>query len=227
MGQAVTDWRAASIRTDGRRPGTRVTTTASAAPRVASTRLAGTPAGPSISAPPSAAPIAEEPTVIVDSQVKASVVACTGAIAPTSVFCTVRVGAIAVPPRKSSTPSAHGLEIQASGARPMVTPSSSRQYWRGSDVLSTRAPNHRPPTTEPSAQSASSRPDTPGEPVESANAGMATSRAPNPSISAAPLSSSLGMPGVSTVENRLARAPTTGTYDRVADDVAMPRAPTM
>src|SRR3712207_7938408 len=54
-----------------------------------------------------------------------------GALPIPRVFCTVSVGAIAVPPRNSSTPSAHGLEIHASGARPIVTPSSSSRYCRG------------------------------------------------------------------------------------------------
>ena len=66
----------------------------------------------------------------------------------------------------------------------------------------------------------------PGEPVASANAGIATSSAPKPSISAAPLSSSRGMPGASTVENSAgcARRPP-ARRPRVAPDVAMPRAP--
>jgi hypothetical protein len=78
-------------------------------------------------------------------------------------------------------------------------------------MLSTRAPNHSPPATEPSDHTASRTPDMPGEPVASANAGIATSSAPKPSISADPLRSSRGMPGASTVVKRPLRAPATGT----------------
>src|SRR6185312_2618144 len=94
-----------------------------------------------------------------------------------------------------------GLVTAASGARPMVTPSSPQRYCRGSEELTMRAPNHSPPATEPIDHTANSTPDSPGEPAASANAGMATSSAPKPSISAEPLSSTRGMPGASTVES--------------------------
>src|SRR5919205_4284488 len=105
-----------------------------------------------MSPPATAAPTAEAPKAMVDSHVNASVVACAGAMEPTRLFCTVRVGAIAVPPRNSRAASTHGLETAASGARPIVTPSRPHRYWRGSEVLTTRAPNHSPPATEPSDQ---------------------------------------------------------------------------
>src|SRR5215213_8865129 len=225
QGQAASGSRTAAADTEGRRPGTSVTATASAAPEAAKTRLPLTPNGPSISAPPTAAPIADAPKAIVDSQVNASVVACAGAIEPTSELCTVSVGAIAVPPRNSSAPSAHGLDTMANGARPMVTPSRPQRYCRGSETLTTRAPNHRPPATEPSDHTASSTPLRPGDPEASANAGMATSSPPKPSISAEPLSSTRGMPGASTVVSSPVRGPDTGTQARMTPDVAMPRAP--
>src|SRR4051794_7220979 len=180
-----------------------------------------------MSPPPMAAPTAEAPNAIVDSQVKASVVACRGAMVPTRELCTVSVGAIAVPPRKSSTPSTHGLDTAASGTMPIVTPSRPHRYWRGSDVDTTRAPNHRPPATDPSDHTASRTPDMPGEPAWSANAGTATSRAPKPSIRAEPLISTRGMPGASTVENSPVRASAgAGTHDRIAAEKDSPRAPT-
>src|SRR5215210_6828177 len=163
---------------------------------------------------------------MVDSQVNASVVACRGAMVPTSELCTVSVGAIAVPPRNSSTPSTHGLDTAASGTIPMVTPSSPQRYWRGSDAETTRAPNHRPPATEPSDQTASRTPESPGDPARSAKAGTATSSAPKPSISAEPLTSTRGMPGASTVENSPVRAAGAGTHDRIAAENDSPRAPT-
>src|SRR3712207_602885 len=145
--------------------------------------------------------MAEAPKAIVESQVKASVVACRGAIAPTSELCTVSVGAIAVPPRNSSTASTQGLDTAASGTMPIVTPTRHQRYWRGSEVETIRAPNHSPPATEPSDHTASRTPDMPGDPALSANAGTATSRAPKPSISADPLTRTRGMPGASAVDN--------------------------
>src|SRR3954447_17815878 len=218
--------RVRSAATGGRRPGTSVTATASAAPMAARVSDALMPSEVSISAPPTAAPMAEAPNAIVDSQVKASVVACAGAIEPTSELCTVSVGAIAVPPRNSSAPSTSGLETVASGARPMVTPSSPQRYCRGSETLTTRAPNHRPPATEPSDHTASRTPDMPGEPAWSANAGTATSRAPKPSIRAEPLTSTRGIPGASTVVKAPVRAAGAATQVRMAAQVARPTAPT-
>src|SRR4051812_6106776 len=179
-----------------------------------------------MSPPPMAAPTAEAPNAIVDSQVKASVVACRGAMVPTRELCTVSVGAIAVPPRKSSTPSTHGLDTAASGTMPIVTPSRPHRYWRGSDVDTTRAPNHRPPATDPSDHTASRTPDMPGEPAWSANAGTATSRAPKPSIRAEPLTSTRGIPGASTVVKAPVRTAGAGTQVRMAAHVARPTAPT-
>src|SRR3954447_21384485 len=157
--QAWTTSRCGAAGSVGRRPGSSVTSTASAPASVASTSAPATPKLVSISAPPTAAPIADAPKETVDSQVNASVVADAGAIEPTSELCTVSVGAIAVPPRKSSTPNSHALETAASGASPSVTPSIPQRYCRGRDALTTRAPNHSPPPAEPSDQTASSRPD--------------------------------------------------------------------
>ena len=53
----------------GRRPGSRVTATASAAPIAASVSEPDTPSDVSISAPPTAAPMAEAPKAIVDNHV--------------------------------------------------------------------------------------------------------------------------------------------------------------
>src|SRR5688500_12128759 len=107
----------------------------------------------------------------------------------------------------------------------MVTPSRPHRYCRGSETLTTRAPNQSPPATEPSDQTASSTPDSPGEPAASANAGTATSSAPKPSISADPLSRTRGMPGASTVVSTPVCGPLAGTQARIAPDRAMPSAP--
>src|SRR3954451_15979001 len=126
--QAWTTSRRGAAGTLGRRPGSSVTSTASAPASVARTSAPATPKRVSISAPPTAAPMADAPKETVDSQVNASVVADAGAIEPTSELCTVSVGAIAVPPRNSRTPSSQGLDTAASGASPTVTPSSPQRY---------------------------------------------------------------------------------------------------
>ena len=86
--------------------------------------------------PATAAPSALAPNTTVVSQVKASVVARAGASSATSAFCTETVGAIAVPPRKSSAPSTHGSCAAASGANPAAIASSPQRYCRGSDIRS-------------------------------------------------------------------------------------------